>query len=71
MSDIRLTRRAVIRGGAAAAVSSAVRARVAVASPEWDQIVAAARKEGKVAVNTFTGTGYARITRRRCSSTGC
>jgi hypothetical protein len=33
----------------------------AVAATEWEQVVAAAKKEGKVAVNTFTGQGYARI----------
>ncbi len=65
MPDAMLTRRSVIcgfvLGGAAAAFSDATRPDVATASQEWDQIVAAAKKEGKVAVNTFTGTGYARI----------
>ena len=28
---------------------------------EWEQTVAAAKKEGKVAVNTFTGQGYGRV----------
>jgi iron(III) transport system substrate-binding protein len=37
-------------------------ARAAAAtSPEWEQTVAAAKKEGKVAVNTFTGQGYGRV----------
>src|SRR5262249_23138972 len=31
------------------------------APPGWDAVVAAARREGKVAVNTFTGLGYARV----------
>src|SRR5207245_3450987 len=30
-------------------------------APEWEPMVAAARKEGKVSVNTFTGQGYARV----------
>jgi iron(III) transport system substrate-binding protein len=49
-----------IAGGAAfAAIGD--RAPRAAASPEWEQTVAAARKEGKVAINTFTGQGYARV----------
>src|SRR5207244_5546385 len=33
----------------------------AATSPEWEQTVAAAKKEGKVAVNTFTGQGHGRV----------
>src|SRR5262245_65131414 len=39
----------------------AARAGATSSSPEWDQTVAAARKEGKVAINTFTGQAYGRI----------
>jgi iron(III) transport system substrate-binding protein len=46
-------------GGAALAAAHG-RASAAT-SPEWDQAVAAAKKEGKVAINTFTGQGYARV----------
>ena len=34
--------------------------RVTAQSPEWRELVAAAKKEGKVVVNTFPGDGYAR-----------
>jgi len=57
-----LSRRDVLRavaGGAAAAVAG--RALPAPAATEWEQVVAAAKQEGKVAVNTFTGQGYARV----------
>src|SRR5262245_42890856 len=46
--------------GGAALCATAGRAAAAT-SPEWDQTVAAARKEGKVSVNTFTGQAYGRI----------
>ena len=35
-------------------------ARAAATPQEWQQIVAAAKKEGKVVVNTFPGDGYKR-----------
>jgi iron(III) transport system substrate-binding protein len=57
-----VSRRDVLRslaGGGAAALAG--RAGWATAATEWEQVVAAAKKEGKVAVNTFTGQGYARI----------
>ena len=54
--------RTAARAGAAGLVASASRlAHAATTSPEWEQMAAAARKEGKVSVNTFTGQGYARI----------
>jgi iron(III) transport system substrate-binding protein len=57
--------RALARGGGIAAFAAtggwAPRVGATTASPEWDQLVAAAKKEGKVAVNTFTGQGYARV----------
>jgi iron(III) transport system substrate-binding protein len=57
-----LSRRGLLRGAAALATAAvAGRPRRARAATEWEQVVAAARKEGKVAVNTFTGQGYARI----------
>jgi iron(III) transport system substrate-binding protein len=61
-----ISRRRLLRGialGAAGALAVPVAGRVtrAAASTEWDQTVAAAKKEGKVAINTFTGQGYARV----------
>ena len=59
MTDAEVTRRSVLRGLAAAAtLGPAARAG---ASTEWEQVVAAAKKEGKVAVNTFTGQAYGRV----------
>jgi iron(III) transport system substrate-binding protein len=43
--------------GAAAAGSAG---RAAASTPEWLQLVAAAKKEGKLVVNTFPGDGYKR-----------
>jgi iron(III) transport system substrate-binding protein len=59
----RLLRDIAGAGAATALVTGGGRAaRVAAAtSPEWDQTVAAAKKEGKVAINTFTGQGYGRV----------
>jgi iron(III) transport system substrate-binding protein len=62
----QLSRRRLLRAiawGGPATAWTAQADRVAGATPtaEWDQVVAAARKEGKVAVNTFTGLGYARV----------
>jgi iron(III) transport system substrate-binding protein len=62
----RISRRDLLgglaRGAAAAALVSTSRvARAAPPSPEWEPMVAAAGKEGKVSVNTFTGQGYARV----------
>ncbi len=62
-----VSRRAVLRTaavGAGAAVLSASARPLAAAAPTsspWEQMAAAAKKEGKVSVNTFTGQGYARI----------
>ena len=48
-----------LAGGVALA---AIHGRASAAtSPEWDQTVAAAKKEGKVSINTFTGQGYGRV----------
>jgi iron(III) transport system substrate-binding protein len=63
MHDAERDRRQFLRslaGGAALAVTGVARATAATSS-EWEQAVAAARKEGKVAINTFTGQAYARI----------
>ena len=63
MADTRMSRRqlmrAVLVGGVAASV---VRARAAAADvpPDWPQVLAGAKKEGKVVVNTFPGDGYKR-----------
>jgi iron(III) transport system substrate-binding protein len=43
------------------AIGSRPRRVAAATSPEWDRTVAAAKKEGKVAINTFTGQGYGRV----------
>jgi iron(III) transport system substrate-binding protein len=52
-------------GGAAAALLPAWPtsgpAAAATPSADWEQVLAAAKKEGKVAVDTFTGQGYARV----------
>ena len=60
-----MSRREVLRHIGAATVLGTLGGRVgsasAASSPEWDQTVAAAKKEGKVAVNTFTGQGYGRV----------
>ena len=58
MTGVRLTRRALLAGAAAA--SLVPRGRAAAQSPEWQAIVAAAKKEGQVTVNTFPGDGYKR-----------
>jgi ABC-type glycerol-3-phosphate transport system substrate-binding protein len=59
----RLSRRRLLRtvlvGGAAAAVG-ARRVSAADPSPEWAPLLAAARREGKIVVNTFPGDGYGR-----------
>jgi iron(III) transport system substrate-binding protein len=65
----RPSRRVLIRtiawaGGIAALAATggrSTRAEAVTASPEWTHLVAAAKKEGKLAVNTFTGQGYARV----------
>jgi iron(III) transport system substrate-binding protein len=46
--------------GGVAAVAGRRRAAAAETPAEWAALVAAAKKEGKVAVNTFPGEGYAR-----------
>ena len=57
------SRRSFLRGLAWGTGAAAFAGRVtrAAASPEWEQTVAAAKKEGKVAINTFTGQGYGRV----------
>jgi iron(III) transport system substrate-binding protein len=54
-------RRFLSRAAGAAAFATTHGRASAATSPEWEQAVAAAKKEGKVAINTFTGQGYARI----------
>ena len=59
-----VSRRDVLRGlagGGAAAL--ATRVGRAAAATEWEQAVAAAKKEGKVVVNTFPGEGYGKALR--------
>lgn len=62
ISRRRFLQTAALGGGAIAAGLGGPRpARAAGASPaEWQQVVAAAKKEGKVVVNTFPGDGYKR-----------
>ncbi len=50
--------RTTVVGAAAAALAPA--SLSAAGPPEWKELVAAAKKEGKVVVNTFPGDGYAR-----------
>jgi hypothetical protein len=61
---VTLSRRGLLRtialGGAAAALTRAMPARASVTPAEWQPVVAAAKKEGKVVVNTFPGDGYKR-----------
>jgi iron(III) transport system substrate-binding protein len=55
------SRRELLRGlalGAAAAATAASRA--AAGTQEWRELVTAAKKDGKVVVNTFPGDGYKR-----------
>jgi iron(III) transport system substrate-binding protein len=64
MHDFRndgVSRRSVVRGLALGAGAALAPRLAAAQSSEWDQVLAAAKKEGKVAVNTFTGTGYGRV----------
>ena len=61
-----MSRRHLLRAitwNGAAMVWTAWGGRAAGAAPslDWDHVVAAAKNEGKVAVNTFTGQGYARV----------
>jgi iron(III) transport system substrate-binding protein len=53
--------RTAMLGGAVAALPRA--ATAAAIPPEWPPIVAAAKKEGAVVVNTFPGDGFARALR--------
>jgi iron(III) transport system substrate-binding protein len=63
MAQVRISRRDLMRsavlGGAAAALVRP-RSAAAQAPADWPQVLAAAKKEGKVVVNTFPGDGYKR-----------
>jgi iron(III) transport system substrate-binding protein len=60
--DLTIDRRRFLQGISGAAALAAVGGHaIAATSPEWEQTVAAARKEGKVSINTFTGQGYGRV----------
>ena len=61
MNEPRIDRRRFLYGAALATMAGRAGRASAATSPEWDQTVAAAKKEGKVAINTFTGQGYARV----------
>ena len=61
MNDTVIDRRRFLRGVALAAMAGPAARALAATSPEWEGTVAAAKKEGKVAINTFTGQGYARV----------
>ena len=62
----RLSRRRLLHtmlvGGAAAAVGVR-RVGAADVSPEWASLLGAAKKDGKVVVNTLPGEGYGRALR--------
>ena len=64
MTGGRSSRRELLRvaavGSAAAALLPAGLARATAPSADWAPLLAAARKEGKVVVNTFPGDGYHR-----------
>jgi ABC-type Fe3+ transport system substrate-binding protein len=60
-----ISRRRLLQAGALGGVASALVRRSSVswaATPpaDWPQVIAAAKKEGKVVVNTFPGDGYKR-----------
>jgi iron(III) transport system substrate-binding protein len=55
---VRLTRRAFL--GTAVAAALARPAGASAGTAEWRELLAAARKDGKVVVNTFPGDGYKR-----------
>jgi iron(III) transport system substrate-binding protein len=62
MAGARLGRRDFLRTvGLGGAGTLALASRAAANTPEWAQIVAGAKKEGKVVVNTFPGDGYKRV----------
>jgi iron(III) transport system substrate-binding protein len=58
--DNRLSRRALMRAAVLGGVAAAWPRSAAAVPPEWPPIVAAAKKEGKVVVNTFPGDGFSR-----------
>src|SRR2546422_2856455 len=60
-AGLTLTRRRLLGGLVAGGAAALGRAARGSAATEWEQAVAAAKKEGRVAVNTFTGQGYARV----------
>jgi iron(III) transport system substrate-binding protein len=64
MADERISRRQLIQsamlGGAAAVLARPVSSAGAATPADWPPVVAAAKKEGKVVVNTFPGDGYKR-----------
>ena len=63
-NDAWISRRDLLRGATAASAAGLLgrgAAAAAPASPEWEAMAAAAKKEGKISINTFTGQGYARI----------
>jgi len=62
---MRITRRRLLQGSLAAGAATGLGRYVSVvdAAPppaDWPQVTAAAKKEGKVVVNTFPGDGYKR-----------
>src|SRR2546425_6749054 len=60
-ATITLSRRRLLGGLVAGGAAALGRAARGSAATEWEQAVAAAKKEGRLAVNTFTGQGYARV----------
>ena len=64
MADAKISRRQLIQsallGATAVALTRPGSSAAAAAPADWPQVLAAAKKEGKVAVNTFPGDGYKR-----------
>jgi iron(III) transport system substrate-binding protein len=61
MADARVTRRDLLRAMAVGAAALVAPSRAGAAPPaDWPQVVAAAKKEGKLVVNTFPGDGFGR-----------
>ena len=58
-----ISRRSLLGGLAGVGVTALASGRTppVTAATEWEEVVAAAKEEGKVAVNTFTGQAYGRV----------
>src|SRR5262245_11276225 len=61
MPIAHVTRRLLLRSLLLGSATVLGRPRHLTAATEWEQTVTAAKKEGKVVVNTFTGQAYGRV----------